>query len=52
LASAILNCGAARYPAGYAIVLDSNGAVVDVRGATDGGTNSQILDCIWRRSVV
>jgi len=46
LASAILNCGAARYPAGYAIVLDSNGAVVDVRGATDGGTNSQILDCI------
>jgi radical SAM superfamily enzyme YgiQ (UPF0313 family) len=46
LASAILNCGATGYPAGYAIVLDSNGAVVDVRGAADGGTNSQVLDCI------
>jgi hypothetical protein len=46
LASAIVNCGAAGYPAGYAIVLDSNGAVVDVRGAPDGGTNSQVLDCI------
>jgi radical SAM superfamily enzyme YgiQ (UPF0313 family) len=46
LANAIFSCGAALYPAGYAIVLDSSGAVVDVRGAPDGGTNSQVLDCI------
>ena len=47
LASALNGCGTANYGGGgYAIVLDSNGAVVDVRSAADGGTNSQILDCI------
>jgi hypothetical protein len=42
LADSILSCQGI----GYAIVLDSNGAVVDVRGPADGDTNSQVLDCI------
>jgi hypothetical protein len=48
LASAINGCGAVGYGrgTGYAVVLDSNGAVVDVRSVADGGTNSQVLDCI------
>jgi radical SAM superfamily enzyme YgiQ (UPF0313 family) len=48
LASALNGCGTASYGGGtgYAIVLDGNGAVVDVRSVADGGTNSQILDCI------
>jgi radical SAM superfamily enzyme YgiQ (UPF0313 family) len=48
LASAINGCGAVGYGrgTGYAIVLDDNGAVVDVRSVADGGTNSQVLDCI------
>jgi hypothetical protein len=46
LANAISSCGAAGYPVGYAIVLDSNGAVVDVRSRADGSSNSQILNCI------
>jgi hypothetical protein len=46
LASAISSCGDLGYGPGYAIVLDGNGAVVDVRGPADGGTNSQVLDCI------
>jgi radical SAM superfamily enzyme YgiQ (UPF0313 family) len=48
LASAISSCGAAGYPVGYAIVLDSNGAVVDVRSRADGSSNSQILGCILK----
>ena len=46
LANVLGKCGAIPYGSGYAIVLDSNGAVVDVRSVADGGTNSQILDCI------
>jgi hypothetical protein len=48
LVSAINGCPTANYGgvSGYAIVLDSNGAVVDVRSVADGGTNSQVLDCI------
>ena len=46
LASAISSCGEVGYGPGYAIVLDGNGAVVDVRGPADGDTNSQVLDCI------
>ena len=46
LASAISSCGAAGYPVRYAIVLDSNGAVVDVRSRADGSSNSQVLNCI------
>jgi hypothetical protein len=48
LASAINGCRAVGYGrgTGYAIVLDDNGAVVDVRSVVDGGTNSQVLDCI------
>ena len=46
LASAISSCGDVGYGPGYAIAIDGNGAVVDVRGPADGGTNSQVLDCI------
>jgi anaerobic magnesium-protoporphyrin IX monomethyl ester cyclase len=46
LANVLGKCGAIPYGSGYAIVLDGNGAVVDVRSVADGGTNSQILDCI------
>jgi hypothetical protein len=46
LVGAIKTCGAASYGAGYAVVLDGNGAVVDVRATTDGGTNTEILNCI------
>jgi hypothetical protein len=47
LANVLGQCGAIPYSgSGYAIVLDDNGAVVDVRSVADGGTNSQVLDCI------
>jgi hypothetical protein len=42
LTNALLSCERV----GYAIILDSTGSVVDVRGPADGGTNSQVLDCI------
>jgi anaerobic magnesium-protoporphyrin IX monomethyl ester cyclase len=46
LATAIDGCGATGYPVRYAIVLDSNGAVIDVRSVVDGSSNSQVLNCI------
>jgi len=48
LANAINDCKAVGYGrgTGYAVVLDDNGAVVDVRSVVDGGTNSEVLDCI------
>ena len=46
LVGAIESCGAADYGAGYAIVLDGNGTVVDVRAPTEAGTNTEVLNCI------
>ena len=46
LVRAISSCSPAGYGAGYAVVLDGNGTVVDVRATADGGTDSEVLNCI------